>query len=266
MSCANENWQNYLNTNFTFATSKGLYATYVRPTVDTILIRDYTTGILSVGSMYQTGPTAYTSPNGADCICNNVVENAEFKFIFSTDYFTITKVIINLILGTNIKYDCNKNFIMSQTFSTSFLNNNTNTFIRSGSPGYITGKRLLTAKNTTVNGVNQFQSPKEGIYMIGRKVDGTCAKFLENNKLYLQSLYDTPILFNVNSVYSCTDNFNLNDFKIFCQDKLWKIYSLYDFVYSIQYVGTFGSANIAYLKVSNLYRGITLIGLVTSHF
>jgi len=53
----NENSQIYLDTKFTFATSKGLYAIYARLTVNTILIRDYTTGILSVGSMYQTGPT-----------------------------------------------------------------------------------------------------------------------------------------------------------------------------------------------------------------
>ena len=86
---------------------------------------------------------------------------------------------------------------------------------------------------------------------MGRKIDGTCAE-LDNSQFYVNSNLDSPIQYGVNSAYSCTKNFNLDQFKDFCNNKSWKQYSLYNFVNRIQYVGIFGSSNINYIKVNNL--------------
>lgn len=169
------------------------------------------------------------------------------SFITSPTGFTLTGVYVDLIMATKIKGDCNKNYYLSQTYSTKFVNNLSTSFERSGSPGYENGKRLLVAYNNTVSASSvNFTVPYDGMYMIGRKDDGTCSSIKSGNTI--QSSLDTPILFGVNSVYSCNQNFNLQQFQDFCNNKDWKNLVIYNFVKNIQYIGIFGSSDNTYLQ------------------
>ena len=181
-----------------------------------------------------------------------MLESVEFSFLVNMSSFIVNSIYVDLILATNVKSACNQKYIISQSHSAVFLNSFTDSFVRSGSPGYEVGRRLLVAYNTTLaSGTVQFNVPKDGSYMLGRREDGTCSSIL-TDQLFIKSSFDTPILYGVNSVYSCIKKFNLKDFASFCESKAWNNYVLYYFVKNIQYVGTFGSASNSYLKVKIL--------------
>ena len=204
---------------------------------------------MSIGDKSTAGQTTL-SYSGTDCICNNLLEQAEFSFMVSLTSFNIFAVYVDLILAQNVKGSCNQKYIMTQTYSSVFLNNFTDSFVRSGSPGYIENSRLLVAYNTTsILGVTQFMVPKDGFYMLGRKDDGTCSE-IQTDGLFVKSQFDTPILYGVNSIYTCVKNFKLEEFQYFCENKQWSNYVLYNFIKNLQYVGVFGSASNTYLKVN----------------
>ena len=213
-----------------------------------ILLRDYKTGALTIGDKTNIGPTNIQSA-GSGCICNYFLESAEFNFILDNLSFSLKDIILDVILLTNVPSNCNDPFIFTQSYSAKFVNSMATSFVRSGAPGYLQGSRLLVGYNTTNNGNIQFNVPYDGIYLMGRKQDGTCSDITIDSAIRLQSIFDTPILYGVNMVYSCTNNFALRDLQNFCQGKKWQNYVLYNFIKNIQYIGVFGNANNTYIKV-----------------
>jgi hypothetical protein len=203
---------------------------------------------LSIGDKSTAGQTTL-SYSGTDCICNNLLEQAEFSFLVSLVNFNIFAVYVDIVLAQNVKGSCNQKYILTQSYSSVFLNSFTESFVRSGSPGYEINSRLLVAYNSTSSsGTTQFNIPKDGFYMLGRKDDGTCSE-IATDGLFVKSQFDTPILYGVNSIYACVKKFKLEEFKDFCQNKIWNNYVLYNFIKNLQYVGVFGSASSTYFKV-----------------
>lgn len=219
---------------------------YVTLQIGTVLLRDYSTGTLTQGSANSLTSTSLTT-SGSSCTCNNVLEEAEFNFIIGTTMYSVFAVNVNLILGTNIQYNCNDNYIITQKYTTKFLTSSIYDYTRSGSPGYLEGLKLMVAYNSTnSDGTAQFTVPKDGFYMVGRQPDGTCSEVSGSN-YSIDSQYDSPILYGVNSVYSCVNSMNLDSYRAFCQNKSWKNFVLFNFVQKLQYVGIFGSADYQHL-------------------
>jgi hypothetical protein len=79
--------------------------------------------------------------------------------------------------------------------------------------------------------------------MTGRKEDQTC---LNGDGTSINSEYDSPVKFGIDSVYSCQTEFLFSDFNLFCTSKGWKNYSIFNFVKKLQYLGKFGIANLLY--------------------
>ncbi len=89
-----------------------------------------------------------------------------------------------------------------------------------------------------------FTVRKNGFYLQGRNNDGSCAT--GTNLLY--SNFDFPVKFKSNAIYSCSMNYNPDEFNQFCSSQGWKNFILFKMVSDIQYIGIFGNANYTYLQ------------------
>lgn len=125
-----------------------------------------------------------------------------------------------------------------------YLFNLPKNFYRSGNPGYMIRSNLLIGTNKTVNGKTMFTVRKNGFYLQGRNNDGSCAT--GTNLLY--SNFDFPVKFKSNAIYSCSMNYNPDEFNQFCSSQGWKNFILFKMVSDIQYIGIFGNANYTYLQ------------------
>ncbi len=217
--------------------------------INKILLRDYQTGNLTLSPNSQVEDDTTLIYESNQCVCTNILESAEINFIINPDTFLLDDIVVDLILIKKIKQNCESSLIIEQTYSTRFLNSFDDNYVRSGSPGYIQGKRLLTAYNGTIQDLPHLISPKEGTYLMGRRGDGSCSLNL-NDEMKIESFADSPIPYGVNLVYSCVNKFDLELFKTFCVMRQYEEYGLYRFVKKIEYVGMFGNANIEYLSVS----------------
>jgi len=189
--------------------------------------------------------------NNNECSCNNMLEEANYNFIVDPNKMVLNSVYLDLILAINIKGKCKDKFIMNQAYSTKFLKSLSN-FQRSGSPGYLTGFKLLIGYNSTdtQTGSLIFEVPKEGLYMVGKNQDNTCLNAANDSDFRtINSFFDTPINYGVNTVYSCELKYELSSFEKFCKNSEWKNLKIYKFPLKIQYIGIFGNANIEYKKV-----------------
>ena len=189
--------------------------------------------------------------NGTTCICNNILEEANYIFIIDPKLMVINAVYLDLILATNVQGSCSNKFIMDQSYSTKFLNTLSDNIGRSGSPGYLIGYKLLIGYNgTAANGSILFEVPDEGLYMTGRQQDNTCSYInLPSDFKLIESIFDSPINYGVNTLYSCNLNLNLTQFQNFCTNKNWKNLTMFNLATYIQYIGIFGNANIEYENV-----------------
>jgi hypothetical protein len=163
--------------------------------------------------------------------------------------YGIRDVFLDVILLTNIRNSCNQPFIFTQSYSAKFVYSMTSSFVKSGSPGYNQGSRLLVGFNTTTSEKVHFNVPYDGLYLIGRRNDGTCSDLTADTASNLMSQFDSPILYGVNTLYSCTNKFSLRDLQNFCEENKWKNYIIFNFSKNIQYIGIFGNANNTYIKV-----------------
>jgi hypothetical protein len=180
-----------------------------------------------------------------------MIEEANYIFIVDPNLMALSAVYLDVILASNVQGDCNSKFIMDQSYSTKYLGSLSEIVSRSGSPGYLIGYKLLVGYNATdSSGNNIFEVPDEGLYMTGRSQDTTCRySYSPSDMNMVESTFDSPINYGVNTLYSCNMNFNLTEFENFCENKNWKNLTLYDFPTLIQYIGIFGNANIQFKNV-----------------
>jgi hypothetical protein len=248
-----------LSANATFANVPSANPTTRPIKVRSILLRDYQSGSLTSSDKTSVGPTNIQSSD-TGCVCNNFLESAEFSFILDKVTFEIKDVVLDVILFTNIRNNCNEPFIFSQFYSAKFVYSTTSSFVKSGSPGYNQASRLLVGYNTTTSGKVQFNVPYDGFYLMGRRYDGTCSDLNTDSASNLMSQFDSQILYGLNTLYSCTNQFSLRDLQNFCEENKWKNYIIFNFIKNIQYIGIFGNANNTYIKVV-----FNKVGLDTSY-
>jgi hypothetical protein len=216
-----------------------------------VLIRDYETQILTAGSSADLTATKLGIIDNENCMCTNMLEEANFIFIVDPNISFINAVYLDIILTRNVKAKCKQKFIMNQSYSTKFLNSLDDNVMRSGSPGYFIGSRLWIGYTTTNNsGTKVFEVPKEGLFMVGKKKHGTCGYVNNSSESnIIESFYDSPINYGVNTIYSCNLILDYTQFEDFCNRKDWINLKLFKFPANIQLIGIFGNANYEFKNV-----------------
>jgi hypothetical protein len=126
-----------INYNLTMAPAPNATPNQFLPlTLNNIYLRDHKTGLLSLSSSLNPGPTAFTNQDSTNCLCDNVLEEATFNFLLNNSTKALTKISVDLILGKNIVSKCTNNYVISQTYSVNFLHDLQYNYKRSGNPGY----------------------------------------------------------------------------------------------------------------------------------
>jgi hypothetical protein len=99
---------------------------------------------------------------------------------------------------------------------------------------------------TADNGATLFETQRSGFYMIGSGDDQKC---IIGKDMSINSQHDTAIKFGVDAQYGCTVQMTLSQYTTFCLEQGWKNLKLFNFPLNLQYLGTFGNAQINYSNV-----------------
>lgn len=140
--------------------------------------------------------TPKTACAGDPCHCSYVVVQADYLIYTNEDQQTISKIVVNLFVESITS--CT----VTQTFSAKFYTSET-AADTSGNPGYIKGKKLITA----VNGSN-FVINSE-MKMFGAGASGNCVT--------VPYSYSPIVEYGQDSIYSCTIGKTLSTLQSFCE-------------------------------------------------
>jgi hypothetical protein len=88
-------------------------------TINDIYIRDHNTGLLTKMDTYNN--KAKLTVNGADCICDNMLEEVTFNFITDPDTFLIKAIDLDIVLGSNLKGKCSDRLYLTRSTSIQWL-------------------------------------------------------------------------------------------------------------------------------------------------
>lgn len=95
----------------------------IKPVIGNIYMRDYLSGHFSQYTSPQK-PSTRMSISKTDptmCTCNNILEEAVYKFYVNRDFTALTNVTIDVVVGVNIINKCKSKYLFEQKYSSKFI-------------------------------------------------------------------------------------------------------------------------------------------------